>query len=182
MRYLLSQLIESALTGDETHYFSVIGDDDVIHHRSEEATFSERINEVEKAKSFNEPILVHLIMLYFPNTSFDRITINKNKSDLINNWMKVITERFLKLHKIIKPSLACININDNFQKRIQNILINHHQYNPKKRLNWYEIGLLYQAFYTEWDRLFIRAKTKKVIPSKEDYYKIFETLEQEFLE
>jgi len=177
MKYYLSDIVDTALTGDKAIYFSTVIEDKIIHHRSEEATFAERKKELEKVKSYNEQMMIHFIMIFFPNNQLDNISVNKNKSDLINKWMKKITQIFLKSNSEIKPSDLKMDIDYKYLNKIKNILIKDHNYNPLKNFNLNKIRLKYSIFFAAWDKLVLKSKEKKKIPTNEDYENILNELE-----
>jgi hypothetical protein len=153
-------------------------DDEIIHYRSENATFSERKKELEKAKSYNEQIIIHFIMIYFPNAKYDKTSINKNKSALINNWMKKITETFLKANDAIIPSKLGIDIDHKYIEKVRTILIKKHKYSSMKQFEWRKIKLMFQALYANWDKLVADSKIKGVTPNNVDYENIFKELDK----
>ena len=105
-------------------------------------------------------------MIYFLN---NKVSVSKNKSDLINLWMKKITESFLKSREPIVSSLLLTEIDYKFLEKVRADLIKNHKYSSTKPFNWRQIKDLYRAFYAKWDNLVMDSRLKDVLPTTNDY-------------
>jgi hypothetical protein len=137
--------------------------------------YSDRKEELEKVNNFRKVVLVHLVMILYPESSY-LDAVDKNKTDVVNNWM-IPTFKAMKAGRIKAKHIDC-ELEESDARKIRDSLRYDHDWRKFTPSDDF-LDAIYIAYVYYLETLMSRYKILHKEPSKEDFYKVFDFIKDQ---
>lgn len=151
MKISIIKLLEYSLDGTKT--FSVSSYDEIYSCWSDDITFSERKNVIERTKNYMMPIMIHVIMYCCPDKyTGGEETIKSNERELINKWLLKNSNSMLKIKKGFTPERLSVLVNRIQASNLVHELKTKHGYR-QANFNHQVVNEIQRIFLVHWSWL-----------------------------
>lgn len=134
--------------------------------------YSDRKEELEKVNNFRKEVLVYLVMIIYPESKYTD-AVDKNKNDVVSKWM-IPTFKAMKAGKIKAKHIDC-ELEESDARKIRDSLRYNHDW-KKFLISADLLDVLYRYYLDYLEDLMSDYKILHKEPSKEDFYKAFESI------